>query len=528
MDWPAYAQLLEDWQTYKARLRKLAEEGLVPRETVDLTLELTKPRISTLEASLRRIAERLRTEALERLERHGGTPRTVEVRDAARGRTHTVMRIRLSRPVKAYVAYDGKHIYLVRNVDEDDLPIDGKERGKELEKRVLEAVKRGEAETYPADLDERPLTEVELPPEAAKLLGADRAPLALMLNMGWLLSDDERNKVVHMTARPGQVAVRIVHWLALAEWAVSRGIVSVKPTTFKLSVSYVAQTREGLSPMVWIWPIGRATEAIRGVYERFGVQLGDSDRVRQLGYALLRALRVAAFERRGKAYAVRHVSAWLAFAAALKALVLGDGYVYLTRLRVAAGDVSSLAGALGGHRARDEVVLKPAMLRAIPPVLPSTSFEKDAKLYRSLALFVRGIEVSVGGRRWLLYAENGGFRTEDSRAAELAETLKDVIGDVPYTNGVLRLSEGSVLRLVEMGLARLLSETEYEAARREVTEELGLSEAELEALAEAARLARRVGFGEAPYAKRKEVKECHYTLRYAYLYYDDEKRCRKH
>ena len=72
MGWRAYAQLLEDWQTYKARLRKLAKEGLVPSEAVGLVLELTRPRISTLEIALRQIAEKLRREALESLERHGG------------------------------------------------------------------------------------------------------------------------------------------------------------------------------------------------------------------------------------------------------------------------------------------------------------------------------------------------------------------------------------------------------------------------------------------------------------------------
>ena len=44
----------------------------MPREAIGLVLELTRLRISALEASLRRIAERLRQETLESLKRRGG------------------------------------------------------------------------------------------------------------------------------------------------------------------------------------------------------------------------------------------------------------------------------------------------------------------------------------------------------------------------------------------------------------------------------------------------------------------------
>ena len=209
----------------------------MPRDVTELVLELTRPRISTLKIALRQMAEKLRQEAIENLERRGGTPRTVEVRDG-RG-THIVTHVRLSRPVKAYVAYDGDRLRLVRNVDEDDLPIDGKERGRGLERRVLEAVERGEAEAYPADLDE-----VELLPEAARLLGLEKVPLSLMPNLGWLLSDDARKELMHGTAKPGQASVRIIHWLAPAEWAVNRGIAATRPVVFKLIAHYVAQTRK--------------------------------------------------------------------------------------------------------------------------------------------------------------------------------------------------------------------------------------------------------------------------------------------
>ena len=315
--------------------------------------------------------------------------------------------------------------------------------------------------------------------------------------------------------------MRIAHWLVLAEWAEKRGLASAKPAVLKLSVLYATQTRQGLRPLIWVLPIGRATEAISAAYGRFGVQLGDPDRVKQRGYALLRALMVAAFERRGKGrnskHVVKHVGAWLAFAAALKTLVLGDGHVSLTVVEVATSDVGGLADTIGGYRAGDEVVLRPTMLRVLPPLLP-TLFERDVALYRVLALHVKGLEITVSGGRWLLCAGNGNFRTSDSSASKLAEALRSVIGDALYTNGVLQLSESKAFRLVELGLARLLSEPEYEVAR------LGLTQAELEALVEAAALARYISFGEAPYTKHRGGREHRYTLHYALLYYSDEEK----
>ena len=106
--------------------------------------------------------------------------------------------------------------------------------------------------------------------------------------------------------------------------------------------------------------------------------------MRQSGYVLLKALREAAFKRRGKAYAIRHVGTWLAFAAALKTLVLSDGHVSLTKIMVAVEEQTA-----------------PMLAEALPPLLP-TLFERDATLYRHPALFVRGLEVAVHGRKWLL------------------------------------------------------------------------------------------------------------------------------
>ena len=258
---------------------------------------------------------------------------------------------------------------------------------------------------------------------------------------------------------------------------------------FKLSASYATQTRESLNPAVWTRPIGHITKVIHKAYERFGISIGEPERVKQHSYAVLKALREAVLERRGKAYTVRHVGAWLVFVAALKTLVLGDGYVSLTKLRVAVEErlAYGLAEALDGRASGHYVTLHPTMLRVLPPLLP-TLFEKDVRLYRSLALFVRGLWIEIGVRRWLLGRDGHGcFRAEGPKAVDLAKALRNVIGEVPYTGNRLRLSEGKAMRLIGLGLARLLGELEYEAARL-----CGISDAIEEALAETARLSRRI------------------------------------
>ena len=74
-------------------------------------------------------------------------------------------------------------------------------------------------------------------------------------------------------------------------------------------------------------------------------------------------------------------------------------------------------------------------------------------MYRHLALFVRGLKVSLGNGRWLMSRHvSGRFRMKGTKATGLAETLRGVISDVVCANGVLYLSEGRAFRLVEMGL----------------------------------------------------------------------------
>ena len=281
-------------------------------------------------------------------------------------------------------------------------------------------------------------------------------------------------------------------------------------------------------------------------------------------FEILKALKKAAFKKRGRVYAVRHIGTWLAFATALKTLVLGDGNVSPTRVRVAVGEGSAevLAGAVDGLAHGRYVDLRQAMIRVLPPLLP-TLFERDVALFRHLALFVRGLETAVDGRSWLLYRGVGYFRARGAGTTELAEALRSIVGRVVYTNGTLYLSETGATKLVKLGLASLLSETGHTAnglatesseeakqdtaktatevyalriakppaerrtsvlvATQRIAKELGLSSTEVGALEEVVRLARRVGFGVSPYTKRNGGRMYTYVKEYAYLYYDDER-----
>ena len=95
---------------------------------------------------------------------------------------------------------------------------------------------QGEAETYSAGFDGR-MYEVELTPKTGRLIGADKAPLALMLNLGWLLSDDWREDT------------RILHWLAMAEWAARHSFANAEPAIFRISSPLHSENRQRLEPI---------------------------------------------------------------------------------------------------------------------------------------------------------------------------------------------------------------------------------------------------------------------------------------
>ena len=97
------------------------------------------------------------------------------------------------------------------------------------------------------------------------------------------------------------------------------------------------------------------------------------------------------------------------------------------------------------------VWLSQTMTRVLPPLL-STLFERDVALYRSLALFVRGLEIAVSGGRWVLGRRYGKFETEGSNAIELAEALKGNNRRRAIHKRRAAISENKAQKLVEPGL----------------------------------------------------------------------------
>ena len=184
------------------------------------------------------------------------------------------------------------------------------------------------AEVYDVDDEyKRLLLEVPLPRPVSGLLGRwNRAPVALFRNLGWLLSDDWRQHLGHTAGNPGQVAVRLFDWIALAKYTMERRIAPRAPLVFKLSIYLITRSKRGKNPIVEVRPVGTATETISTVYDWFGITLGKTEEVLARGYLVLKALKEEAFKRDGKMYVVNDVGAWIAFSNAVATLVLGDGY----------------------------------------------------------------------------------------------------------------------------------------------------------------------------------------------------------
>jgi len=164
-----------------------------------------------------------------------------------------------------------------------------------------------------------------LPKSASGLLGGrDKAPVALFRNLGWLLSDDAQQDVKHGASNPGQVAVRVFDWIALAKYAVDvLRIASARPLMFRLAIYQIAKT--GKSPIVEVRSIGATANIIKRVYSWFGITLGETERVLMQGYAVLKALREEAFRKEGRMYVVNDVGAWIAFSNVVDSAGRGRG-----------------------------------------------------------------------------------------------------------------------------------------------------------------------------------------------------------
>jgi len=414
-----------------------------------------------------------------------------------------IVTLYLEKPVYATVALWEKRLYVLY----DKVRL----RGRELEELAREAEQAGiTVEMYDIDDEYKRLwLEVPLPKTVSRLLGGrDRAPVALFRNLGWLLSDDWRQQLGHAAGNPGQVATRLFDWIALAEYAVERGIAPKAPLAFRLAIDRITQTREGMNPLVEIRPIGATYETLFVAYDWFGVMLGKTEEVLARGYAVLKALREEAFKRDGKMYLVNDVGAWIAFSNAVAALVLGDGYAMPAQIRVVAkaspretlqGEttrVKELAEALGGVAAGREVKLQTWHMRLLLPTPSTPAFEKTARLFETLVNYPAAAVVEVNGVTYLLTHNGGGeFVIGRGKAAELYEAVNRLGIQTRLKGQLLVLTHAQLEELARRGFAvKFLNDAEKDAVRevRPVLPALDL-DAVRRVLEEVAKMARIVG-----------------------------------
>jgi len=421
-------------------------------------IENTAPLCGKLIKALAEVEKRFRQMGVESLEKHGG------VEEKTKARTEIVL-WRLKEPVYATVALWEKRLYVFY----DKMSLEGRLRGNELEEVAREAIQGGvRVEIYDVDDEYKRLwLEVPLPKSVSGLLGGrDKAPVALFRNLGWLLSDDARQDVKHGASNPGQVALRVFDWIALAKYAVDvLRIASARPLMFRPAIYQIAET--GKSPIVEARSIGATADIIKRIYNWFGITLGETERVLMQGYAVLKALRGEAFRKEGRMYVVNDVGAWIAFSNVVDMLVIGDGYITPVELRVVAkatpretlqGETTlmrELAKALGATAGGGgKIRLREWYMRLLLPTPPTPAFDKTGQLYEALTNYPVAAKVEIGGDAYLLYHNGGG---EFVIGREKAKSLNEAIYRLGLTTrakkNLLVLTYAQLKELAKRGFA---------------------------------------------------------------------------
>jgi len=442
----------------------------------------TAPLCGKLIRALAEVEYEMRLRALESLEKYGGIERVTSPNGNS-----PIMNVFLKKPVHAYLILLDDKLHVIWG-EFNNLSRDGKKRAVEVERKALSIIrryKRGEkvemeVEDYEVDREyERLWLEVPLPDSVSKLLnGRSKAPVALFRNLGWLLSDDNRSEPEHGAGNPGQIAVRIFDWIAVATYAkrISPGFTFV----IKLSVYNISRTKDGNNPVIEARGIGAVAKTIRDIYRQFGITLSEKvEEVIARGFTVLNALREEAFRREGLTYVVNDVGAWITFSTAVATLVLGDGYVMPFELGVAvksppeampkkeAVKMKELAKALGGVAARQDIRLRGWQMRLLLPSPPTPAFEKAAKLYDAFTNYPVAATVEIGGIvYWLTHNNSGRFVTEKRRAvAGLYEAVKRLSLTVGAGKGTFALTYAQLRELAKYVPVRLLNEMEKEVVR---------------------------------------------------------------
>ena len=389
-----------------------------------------------------------------------------------------IITLYLKKPVYATIALWEEKLYVFY----DGVLIEDSLRKDELEEMARKAVQAGIAvEVYDIDEEYKRLwLEVPLPKTVSRLLGGrDRAPVALFRNLGWLLSDDWRREIRQAAGNFGQVALRLFDWIALAEYAVERGIAPRAPLAFRLAIRKATKSGGCENPTVDVRPIGATYDALNTTYEWFGITLGKTEGVLARGYSVLKAVREETFKREGKMYVVNDVGAWIAFSNVVDVLVVGDGYITPVELRVVAkaspratleGEttlVKELANAVGGAAVGKEVKLQSWHMRLLLPTPPTPAFEKTTKLYEVLTNYPIAAVVEVNGATYLLTHNGGGeFVIGRGKATELYEAVEGLGIKARFKRKLLLLTYAQLEELVRRGLSvRFLTDMEKDAIR---------------------------------------------------------------
>jgi len=438
----------------------------------------TAPLCGRLMRALAEVEYEIRKRALESLEKYGG----VEKKTNPSGK-YEIVTIRLKKPVYGYLVLWNDKLYVVWK-EFDDLPQNGRRRSAEVERRVVDVIgryKRGEraeveVEEYKIDREyERLWLEVPLPENVSKLLGGkSKAPVALFRNLGWLLSDDSRYKLMHESGNPGQVAMRVFDWIAIAIYA--KRALSGWPFVFRMSVYNADKTKYGINPTIDVRAIGTVAEIIQSIYRQFGTVIGKPWETLTHGYAVLSTLREEAIRREGDVYVVDDVGSWIAFSATVVTLVLGDGYIMPFEFSVTSKGLSEevpngavlgvrgLAMALGGTVAGKELRFQSWHMRLLLPTPPMPAFEKSVDLYNVLTNYPSVAVIEIGSTVYVLtHRHHGLFAIEKERATEWYEVVRQLGIRMEKDRTVLTYNQ--LKDLANLVPVRLLNELERESVK---------------------------------------------------------------
>lgn len=450
-------------------------------------LEDVAPLCNEFIKTLYDVEYRFRRLAVVNVENLDEGPRVHEIDE-----NHKIVQIHLKEPTRIYLALWGNRWYVVWG-EFGGLPKKGQVRANVIERKIVDLVmryRRGEKTELQVeehefkDEYERFQLEVPLPRSVSKLMRRkDKAPVALFRNLGWLLSDDTRQYLLHGAGNPGQMALRLYDWIMLARYGIKAlKLPADRPLVFKLEIKRLVVTTKGVNPTIIVRPIVTAMKIISAVYDAFGLRLGKSEEVIMRGYAVLKALREAAFKREYKMCVVNDVGAWIAYSATVATLILGDGGITPFEIKISAKNpprtgldgtfirAKELASAIGGTPTRQgEVVLTTWQMRLMLPVAPTPAFEKTAKLLWLLANYPPTAIVSINGEEYILFHRHiAKFTIGLNRGARFYEQLKKIGIRVKINKqGQVMLTYRHLRELRQRGYAvRILNEAEKERYKR--------------------------------------------------------------